>query len=300
MRRINLRNYLFRVFTSFMYATQFAIRIRNLENSLRLITNYAANTSKVESIFQDFFMKLHIRTPVNYDLTRIGSKGDGGYLLVNNFSENNLVISFGIGQNVDAELFFARQKINVIMFDGTIGKIPKNHRNFTFIPKNISGATHLMETQIDQIEINKVFKEIIPSLIDSDIRFKTVNKNAKFILLIDIEGHEYESLLFLDSIYLERCDQIVVEFHDIYTELTTSNSNLKRCLDKLNKTHQVVAVHGNNYGGSIHIRGNDYPDVIEISWLNRKFYEFTEGINTFNHPLSSPNNIKLDDLRNSW
>ena len=124
MRRINLRNYLFRVFTSFMYATQFAIRIRNLENNLRLITNYAANTSKVESIFQDFFMKLHIRTPVNYDLTRIGSKGDGGYLLVNNFSENNLVISFGIGQNVDAELFFARQKINVIMFGGTIGKIP--------------------------------------------------------------------------------------------------------------------------------------------------------------------------------
>jgi hypothetical protein len=284
-----------------MYATQFAIRIRNLENNLRLITNYSANTSEVVSIFQDFFTKLHISTPINYDLTRIGSKGDGGYLLVNNFSENNIVISFGIGQNVDAELFFATQKINVIMFDGTISKIPKNHKYFTFIPKNIfGGGTYRMETQIDQIEINKVFKEIIPSLIDSDIRFKTVTNDVKYILLIDIEGHEYESLLFLDTIYLERCDQIVVEFHDIYTELTASNSNLKKCLDKLNKTHQVVAVHGNNYGGSIHIRGNDYPDVVEISWLNRNFYEFSGGINTFNHPLSSPNNIKLDDLRNSW
>ena len=283
-----------------MFATQFAVRIRNLESSVRLISNYAIDNQKLENTFKSLFSLIEIKEPQGHDLIRVGSKDDGGYILADDFNPNQLAISLGVGRNVDAEYFLAELGIKVIMFDGTIEKPPRQHKNFVFTAKNVCGKSEEVRSQDNLVEINRIFADVEDLLKSKTFESKQLELRPQLMLLIDIEGSEYEAILDIDEKYLVKCLQITVEFHNVFSELNNENSRLTDCIKKLKKTHEIISVHGNNYGGSIQSGARDYPDVIEISLLNKTSYEFTKGTNTFNHPLSMPNNNRMRDLRHIW
>jgi len=283
-----------------MFATQFAVRIRNLEASLFLISNYAIDNQKLENTFKKLFSLLQIKQPLGYGLIRVGSKDDGGYLLADDFNSNYLAISLGIGRNVEAEYFLAECGIGVIMFDGTIEKLPMQHKNFVFNAKNVCGKFDGRKSQGNLVEINQIFNDVEVKLQSKTNHSEQEKIGPLLILLMDIEGSEYETILNINEDYLVKCRQITVEFHNVFSELTNENSRLLLCIRKLKRTHEIIAVHGNNYGGSIQSGARDYPDVIEISFLNKSSYQFTDGSNTFNHPFSMPNNSNLRDLRHTW
>ena len=86
---------------------------------------------KLDNIFKPKFY---------YDLRRIGSNHDGGYLIENSSLENaEFLISFGISTNWDFEKDFIKYKnINFLAFDGSIDekfgrKMKKKHT------KNLKG-----------------------------------------------------------------------------------------------------------------------------------------------------------------
>jgi len=82
-----------------------------------------------ERIFN--FLKIY-----NVDLpkTRIGSRGDDGYVIVDQIP-CEVLLSAGLSDNVDFETEFCeRHKVNCLGFDGTISKLPKESK-IAFVKK---------------------------------------------------------------------------------------------------------------------------------------------------------------------
>ena len=77
---------------------------------------------------------------------------------------------------------------------------------------------------------------------------------------------------------------------------TCYNDKVK-CLEKLAKTHYIVHAHGNNYGPVL----NKIPDVIELTYVNKKYFESDShpSLNTSALPITGldfPNNAKSKDI----
>ena len=100
---------------------------------------------------------------------------------------------------------------------------------------------------------------------------------------MDIEGGEYPWLLQIDETQLNKFKQIVIEFHGITNDSWGCNYNDKvKCLEKLLKTHYLIHAHGNNYGPV----QNNIPDVIELTYVNKHYFETPPELNT--QPLPIP------------
>ena len=115
---------------------------------------------------------------------------------------------------------------------------------------------------------------------------------------MDIEGGEYPWLLSLYEDLLHNFKQIVIEFHGITNDGWNAVYYDKvKCLEKLAKTHYIVHAHGNNYGPVV----NKFPDVIELTYVNKKYFESQSKpeLNTKPLPirgLDFPNKVYNKDI----
>jgi hypothetical protein len=113
---------------------------------------------------------------------------------------------------------------------------------------------------------------------------------------MDIEGGEYPWLLWLEEAQLKKFKQIVIEFHGINDDNWGCSYNDKvKCLEKLANTHYIVHAHGNNFGG---VR-NNIPDVIELTYVNKDYFDSVPNPNTHFLPannLDYPNRGDLHDI----
>jgi len=55
------------------------------------------------------------------------------------------------------------------------------------------------------------------------------------------------------------------------------------CLEKLAETHYIIHAHGNNYGHSV----NGIPDVIELTFVNKKYFNSIPELNKQNLPIEN-------------
>jgi hypothetical protein len=200
---------------------------------------------------------------------RCGINGDGGYVLAELDGDYDCYISAGISNEESFSRDFINKynmnEHNSFGFDGTISNYPYQYTNkISFIKKNINSfndANH------------------------SNLHF-LIEKYSNIFLKMDIEGGEYPWLLHLDESQLDKFKQIVIEFHGI----TGNGWNCKyedkmKCLQKLSNTHYIVHAHGNNYGHVV----NNIPDVIELTYINKKCVSSVPELNSV--PLPIP---KLD------
>jgi hypothetical protein len=113
---------------------------------------------------------------------------------------------------------------------------------------------------------------------------------------MDIEGGEYPWLLSLNEELLHNFKQIVIEFHGITNDGWNAVYYDKvKCLEKLAKTHYIVHAHGNNHGPVV----NNFPDVIELTYVNKKYFESEPTLNTKPLPipeLDFPNKLNNKDI----
>ena len=110
---------------------------------------------------------------------------------------------------------------------------------------------------------------------------------------MDIEGGEYPWSLQIDETELNKFKQIVIEFHGITNDGWNSNYNDKvKCLEKLSKTHYIVHAHGNNHGEVF----NGVPDVIELTYVNKKYFDSIPELNTQPLPIA---NLDFSNIPNS-
>lgn len=214
---------------------------------------------------------------------RVGDENDGGYVLVDDISQKDVCLSFGIGSNYSFDSAMAKLCSEVRMFDHTI-KEPKHlSSNMTFSALGLAN-----ESKVNFVTLGEVLNQLQP---ENDI-----------ILKIDIEGDEWEILNGLSCHNLLRFKQIVIELHGI---LEVANEvkfrRIISALEILNKTHSLKNLHANNWAKIEIIRGIATPDVIEATYVRRK-----EGISESNQSvdmlpeLNQSNNGNLPDAQISF
>ena len=190
---------------------------------------------------------------------RGGVNSDGGYVFGELNGDYDCYISAGISNEESFSRDFINKynmnKYNSYGFDGTITNYPYNYTNkITFIKKNINSF-------MDNSNANLSF---------------LMNKYNNIFLKMDIEGGEYPWLLSIDEIMLDKFKQIVIEFHGITNNGWGCKYKDKiKCLKKLANTHYIIHAHGNNNGPVV----NKIPDVIELTYVNKKYFDTVPELN---------------------
>ena len=210
---------------------------------------------------------------------RYGANGDGGYVLGELDGEYDCYISAGVSDEESFSRDFINKynmnKYNSYGFDGTIKNYPYHFTDkITFIKKNINAFR-------DNKNANLSF---------------LMEKYNNIFLKMDIEGGEYPWLLSINESQLNKFKQIVIEFHGITNNGWGCNYNDKmKCLKKLSKTHYLIHAHGNNLGPQV----NKFPDVIELTYVNKNYFSSVPEFNTTSLPIPNldfPNGAHLSDI----
>ena len=224
-------------------------------------------------------------------LIRVGPKEDGGYVIADGF-DYDLFISCGIANDIRfEEEFLDIYKIKCVAFYGTIKSLPSHRNNIEWIAKNIGYSN---------TEKTSNLKEYI-------------NNHANIFLKMDIEGSEFNWLDSMTEDELDKISQIVLEVHwpfDIYR---------MNMLKKLNKTHYIVHIHGNNYCdrdipkhlpsgrtydgtvciNNIHLPEIKLPEVFEVTYINKRLCDsLLVEMKEIQFPttLDYPNNSNAEDI----
>jgi hypothetical protein len=205
---------------------------------------------------------------VGPSLVRVGGNEDGGYVMLNEFPDDSVAYSFGIGGDISWDADIAKKNIEVYMYDPTIDALPYNgtyhsDRHFHFFKTGICGKNNNFENL-------KTFEQLL--------KINGHENEKNIILKIDTEGAEWDSLPDVSEETMERCNQIVVEFHRL-NQMIDDEKYKKICdlLKKINKTHQSVHLHGNNCDSYEIIDGVPIPNVIEVTYARKSNHKFTKN-----------------------
>jgi len=200
---------------------------------------------------------LSIKEVLGYKKIRIGNNQDGGYILLDDLKDIKFGYSFGISREISFDEGLAKRNIDVFMYDPTINKLPFENSKFHWKKIGLIGRN-----------INKNNMKTLPELIDENGHSKEKN----MILKIDIESYEWDVFQNLPIKYLRQFKYIVGEFHFI----NSTNVDYYHILKKIILTHEIFHIHCNNYGKIIKLYGYIICDAIEISFIQKEGYEFTE------------------------
>lgn len=247
------------------------------------------NYNKIE--INEFDFRILTTYSIPNKLIRCGPNQDGGYVIADGL-EYDLFISCGIANDIRFEDdFLDIYNINCYAFDGTITSIPSHRNNIEWISKNI-GYTNTDKTT----NLKEYIKE-----------------SNNIFLKMDIEGSEFNWLESMTKVELEKFSQIVLEIHwpfDLYR---------MNMLKKLNETHYIIHIHGNNYcdrdipkhlpsgrsyDGTVVIKNINLPEitlpeVFEVTYINKcLFNKLSIEVKKMICPttLDYPNNSNVKDI----
>ncbi len=216
-------------------------------------------------------------------LKRYGSNSDGGYLLNDDILKTDICISLGVGNDYSFDLDLSSECKEVLMFDHTINDPLITKSNIKFERIGISDVISKDFTTIDEI-------------------LKQLPDESDLILKIDIEGSEWKVLSDLSQTSLLRFRQIIAEFHDLHRIADDKLfSDMRSAFKKLNKSHELINIHVNNWSAFQIIEGIPMPDVIEVLYLRRDSNSSKDlRITTLNYIGDMPNNPDLSDFSSSF
>jgi hypothetical protein len=192
---------------------------------------------------------------------RIGSKGDGGYVVVDNgLTEYDTLISMGICDDNNFEVEFnSFSNAYIQQYDFSIENPPLHIENSDFFKTKVESVKDIVSHQV----------------------------NKKF-LKMDIEGSEWS---LLPTMNLDEYEQIVIELH-MYGHPFEKMINSIECLTK---NHKVVHVHANNSGFPIYYlnkknRISMMFNLLEVTLLRSDVCEFSVNKTSYPTELDVPCN----------
>lgn len=194
-------------------------------------------------------------TPINISgLTRIGATRDGGYV-GSLESVPHFLISGGAGKNIDFEVELALLGSEILLFDPTVNKLPKNHSRITHVP--LALCTNNSQ-QFDK-GMN----------LSSALELGKQDHKSKFWLKLDIEGSEYE-LLDEKLEILDSFEQVFIEFHDLYKILGKEfRDRFLRIISYLNSNFYLVSINSNNWQNIFNAGYAFTPVTFEVTFLKK-------------------------------
>ncbi|MEE3035080.1 MAG: FkbM family methyltransferase [Bacteroidota bacterium] len=247
----------------------FSKKLVSMESNIQEVTSFIKNLKPIKG---------------NFELMRIGSKFDGGYLIPNDLEGIKTCFSPGTSDNCSFELDLAKNyDIKSYMCDWSVENSPVNHKNLIFTKKYLgvinNSKYQTMETWI---------KSTVP--------------NNDSILQMDIEGWEYSVILSTKEEILSNFRILIIEFHDLDMLFTKIGFNtINSTFEKLLENFMIVHIHPNNCCGIYEYKGIEIPKVMEFTFLNKNRIGSYKKAVDFPHELDSPN-TKLPniDLPKIW
>ncbi len=221
-------------------------------------------------------------------LVRIGSKGDGGYLVPNDLLGVSSCFSPGIANNVSFEKQLAELGITSYMADYSVDGPPEDNEKFDF-EKLFLGT-----------ESDGVMKIRLEDWVG-----RKANKPGDLILQMDIEGSEWPVVMDTPLETLSRFRIIVIEFHRL-DQMLTSHADLeivKSVFTKLRQEFSPVHLHANNCFPALSYQGLRIPRVLEVTFLrnDRLIQTGARYEPQIPHPLDEPNTpFKEVHLTRDW
>ena len=240
----------------------------NLPGLLPFFPTKAVEPSRVSSLISRLY-------PVTcgHNLIRLGSSGDGGYLVPDDLAGIEACFSPGVSDRSAFELDCARMGMDVFMADASVDRPSLAHPRFQFIKKHIGANT------VDQFVS-----------LEDWVRNAFDRPNAELLLQMDIEGYEYEALLSTPSSLLKQFRIIIVEFH--YLDYMFSEplfAIYSQVFTRLLNTHTCVHIHPNNVCPPITISTVQIPQIAEFTFLRTDRVVNPRFVTTFPHPLDCDN-----------
>jgi hypothetical protein len=224
---------------------------------------------------------IHLLKPktIGSNKIRLGPKEDGGYVVPEIILEKcSALMTYGVGVNFEYEKEFAQiYNKPVYMFDHTLGISNWSENNINYYNEGLGFEQNCK----DLIEHYKNLK------IDGDVFVK-----------IDIEGAEYD---YLERINIEEVSSFVngicLEVHWLSDQSTMSR--FLNIIEKMCKHFIICHLHGNNWRGCFNYNGLEIPDVLELTFINKKLVNNEEyDIQTYPiNGLDYPNNPQLTEIK---
>jgi len=206
-------------------------------------------------------------------LIRFGANADGGYLIPDDLRDIEYCFSPGVGTKADFEKQLSRLNIRSFLADYSVEGPPFHDDNFTFDKK------FLGEADTDRFMTLASWK-------NKYLR----NYKGDLLLQMDIEGHEFEVIMNCPDDLFAQFRIVVIEFHSMDRLFNPPAFSLyKDCFAKLTSQFVVAHIHPNNCCGSV-VRGPiEIPNVIEVTFYNKKRVAKPSPRNDFPHPLDRDN-----------
>lgn len=200
-----------------------------------------------------------------------GDRKDGGYVLAAPINSDTEVISIGLGDNLSFDFAISPFVDHIHMWDHTIETPHEIPVNATYYAKGLA-------------------EKSLENLMSLEDILRVVRPENRIILKIDIEGAEWEVLNKLNRNVLNKVDQIIIEFHNLF-EVLRNRDKFNRTLDvlqMLSDSFLTVNVNPNNWGNAQILHGVIFPDVIEVTYLRKNLTKLNT-LNTFSSK-GYPNN----------
>ena len=211
---------------------------------------------------------------------RIGSLGDGGYVLPDDLEGISSVLSIGIGGEVSFDLHFAEKGIPVYQYDPTVEGPPIQLEMFRFHktawgPQDNEGSASLGG------------KDKKHGLAASD----------KNVLKFDTEGAEWKSVINTVSNVFQHFRIIACELHGL-NNLHNQQfmQEYRQTMNLLMRNHTVVHLHANNCCGITLVEGVPVPAVVELTLLRNDRSSFVPCHDSIPGPLDYPSMTDRPDL----
>jgi len=263
-------------------------------NKFTLIYNLALNgiyLAKADSSYEQLIDFISLLRPVdiNIPLIRVGSDNDGGYLIPDDYLSCRALISPGVGDNSDFEFFFAAKGIPCWLFDYSVQSAARSHHLFTFVKKFVG-----LPLTPDFISLDQAVSMIDESVYHYPQQLRSDHvehcSSADYILSMDIEGSELESLLDVSDETLNRFRIITLELHFLHRVIHQPVLLLYRTLmTRLKKFFHICHLHPTNAYKPISYLNVDIPVNIELTLVHKsRVLDDPLPPSTIHHKLDAP------------
>lgn len=233
----------------------------NTQASVINLYNAFVNENKILLNDKSVFEALQ-QEYIDLDLIyRVGSTLDGGYVM-HKIGNEKKAISIGVGRDVSWDLAISKLGIMVHMFDHTVARPPTNFTNSKF---------HKIGIRSSKTKRSKKLLEI-----EGILQKSGCEESENLILKIDIEGGEWEILEETESKFLEKFNQIIIEFHDV----DLNDPIKKNVLEKIRLTHSIIHINPNNYSKITSFEGYLFPNILEVTYVKNQLLHDTD-VKTF-------------------
>jgi hypothetical protein len=211
---------------------------------------------------------------------RVGSLGDGGYVVPDDLAGISHVLSIGVGNEVSFDLHFAKLGIPVIQYDPSVEGPPLPHPQFSF---------HRLAWQEHDDDRGLCLASMLE-------RHELTQSN-NLILKFDVEGAEWAAIRSVGPDTLKHFRLVTCELHGLQRLFDAPFLAQARYLvQALTAHHTVVHLHANNCCGISLIDGVPVPAVIEITLLRNDRSEFWPCFDPIPGPLDFRNMTDRPDL----